>query len=402
MGGRRCLTRNHNRCPSCACLITAYPRTSSIQRWIAPDVSIFARADAKWDEAVTSGGNLWAGMQSDDRKASFLFRTDPHTKDPLLQTVQSPHDGDLIDTMLKWGYFEDPVENAKIDKECDFDAYQGCKRAFAELGIKTASKGNGGPNWCVQWDHQNGPKVVRDKDNKLPPLELQKYVNESCGKEYRVTGGTFEYAVNVESGFAALLNVISPAYSTQQVWKRKPLSSEMPHIRSISDVAWGVWHRATGGKVKDIKYLMVANILNKDTKKIVRSAHETLTPKRSEVAVWPGFDFATDTPAGKALLGSPVGRWAGYFLMQHKTQLGGNKNIPKVRVFKPDGQTLAWFIFYIGADPDPNSNPETGEATGEAMVENVGGRPSDAYDVQIIKRGDGGNVIREHVFRAKL
>tara|TARA_R110002003_G_scaffold72_10_gene6771 strand:+ start:9600 stop:9962 length:363 start_codon:yes stop_codon:yes gene_type:complete len=111
--------------------------------------------------------------------------------------------------------------------------------------------------------------------------------------------------LNAESGAITLLNVISPAFSAQQIWKRKPDSSEMPHIRSISDVAWGVRHRATGGKVEDIKYLMVANILNDDTKRIIRTAHETLTPKRSEVAVWPGFDFATDTPAGKALLGKP-------------------------------------------------------------------------------------------------
>ena len=165
-----------------------FASVQDLSRWSAPTTSIVARADAEWDDAVTSGGNLWAGMQSDDRKASFLFRTDPHTKDPLLQTVQSPHDGDLIETMTKWGYYEDPVENAKIDKECDFDEYQKCKRAFDELGIKTAPKSKGGPNWCVQWDHQNGPKVLRDKDNKLPPLEQQKYMDESCGKEYRVSG----------------------------------------------------------------------------------------------------------------------------------------------------------------------------------------------------------------------
>jgi hypothetical protein len=61
------------------------------------------------------------------------------------------------------------------------------KRAFDELGINTASKANGGPNQCIQLDHRDGAKVVRDKDNKLPPIDKQKYVDESYGKEYRVS-----------------------------------------------------------------------------------------------------------------------------------------------------------------------------------------------------------------------
>lgn len=43
-----------------------------------------------------------------------------------------------------------------------------------------------------------------------------------------------------------------------------------------------------------------------------------------------------DSDAGKALLGSPGERWAGYFLMQHKRQLGGSKFISKIRVFKSE------------------------------------------------------------------
>jgi hypothetical protein len=162
---------------------------------VADDVSLLGSDPAtgvtstgsEWDKAVLSGGNLWAGMHSDDRKASFLFRTDPHTRDPTLQTVQSEHDGDMKELWQKWGYNEDDNENAKIDKECDFDVYHKLKRAFVELGIKTQSKNNGGPNQCVQIDHKNGPKVIRDKYGKLPPLNQQKYIDESCGKEYRVT-----------------------------------------------------------------------------------------------------------------------------------------------------------------------------------------------------------------------
>lgn len=149
--------------------------------------NVVTLADTKWDKAVLSGRNLWAGMHSDDRKASFLFRTDPHTSDPTLQTVQSPYDGDMKELWKKWGYKEDDAGNAKIDKECDFEAYHKLKRAFEELGVKTESKGKGGPNECVQVDHKDGPNVLRDADGKLPSIDEQKYVEESCGKEYRVS-----------------------------------------------------------------------------------------------------------------------------------------------------------------------------------------------------------------------
>jgi hypothetical protein len=150
-------------------------------------VTAVTAASSKWDEAVQSGANLFFGMQSDDRKASFFFKTDPHVKDPTIQTVQSSHDGDMKEEFIKWGYNEDEAENVKIDKECDFETYHKIKRAFDELGIRTESKANKGPNQCVQLDHQNGPKVVRDKDNKLPPIDQQKYIDDCCGKEYRVS-----------------------------------------------------------------------------------------------------------------------------------------------------------------------------------------------------------------------
>jgi hypothetical protein len=130
-------------------------------------------ADATWDKAVISGGHLWAGMRTDDRMASFFFRTDPHVINPLIQSVQSTYDGNLKDTLKKWGYNENDDLNAKIDKECDFDAYHHIKRAFDELGIKTGSKANSGPNQCFEINHYDGPNVIRDEEGKLPGMADQ-------------------------------------------------------------------------------------------------------------------------------------------------------------------------------------------------------------------------------------
>lgn len=120
---------------------------------------------------------------------------------------------------------------------------------------------------------------------------------------YQVTGANFELGVNGKDGMVILINVISPGYSANKLWQQKPASHELPQIRSISDVAWGFWNRAAAGNLANIKYLMVAMIMNEDTRSIIRQAHETLEPKRSEIAVWPGYDFAMNTPAGQAILG---------------------------------------------------------------------------------------------------
>jgi hypothetical protein len=55
--------------------------------------------------------------------------------------------------------------------------------------------------------------------------------------------------------------------------------------------------------VQNIKYLMVAMIMNSETRDIIRQAHASLTPQRSETAVWPGYEFPMDSQAGQALLG---------------------------------------------------------------------------------------------------
>jgi hypothetical protein len=80
--------------------------------------------------------------------------------------------------------------------------------------------------------------------------------------------------------------------------------------------------------------------------------------------------------------GSPVGRWAGYFLMQHKTQLGGNKFISKVRVFKPDTSSLPYMLFY---------------------ADGIAASGEQGDEVRVTKRSDDGkNILREHVLHVKI
>lgn len=77
-----------------------------------------------------------------------------------------------------------------------------------------------------------------------------------------------------------------------------------------------------------------------------------------------------DSDAGKALLGAPVGRWAGYFLMQHKRQLGGNKFISKVRVFTSDKEgSFPYILYYVDGATEL---PGMGEVLPPDCAENGG------------------------------
>jgi hypothetical protein len=59
-------------------------------------------------------------------------------------------------------------------------------------------------------------------------------------------------------------------------------------------MVWGFWNRAASVKL--------CNVMNVDTRNIIRQAHETLEPRQSQPEVGPGFDFTMGTAAGQALL----------------------------------------------------------------------------------------------------
>jgi hypothetical protein len=73
--------------------------------------------------------------------------------------------------------------------------------------------------------------------------------------------------------------------------------------------------------------------------------------------------------------------------LQHKEQLGGNRYIEKVRLFKPSGASLPYLLFYVA----PNAAlGETGTTTA--------GAEDEKFPVHMVERGTGGrNVVREHL-----
>jgi hypothetical protein len=88
-----------------------------------------------------------------------------------------------------------------------------------------------------------------------------------------------------------------------------------------------------------------------------------------------------------AWLGCPNGLAAGYFLLQHKRQLGGAKYIWKVVVFKSDPGELQ-LLFYVDADAHPEKR----------RADKAGPFRSTAVGKSENRTG----FVREHIFRARL
>jgi hypothetical protein len=349
----------------------------------APTPLLKARApDDKWTLSVQRGAKLLQGMQASDKEAAALYG--------LGETAESPFDGDLHDTLISWGWNDNTeAMQKKHDRECDMDSPTGnmLKSCFAELGLGTKSKGQGGPNECFQIEHFDGPAVLLKDDGTRPEKKDQTY-KAPCGTIMRVTDASDAVGVNGIGGAVIAMNIVSPAKAAASLWRRTPLTQELPHIRSFSDISWAFWNRAAGPvhNIMGIKYFMATMVINRETNQHIKKALSELTPPEEETKGWPGHEFSMDTDAGKALLGAPVGRWAGYFLMQHKRQLGGSKWISKVRVFKSEKEgSWPYLLFYVERPAEEPKPPPEGQGN------------------TVVKRSmDGKSALREHVFRVKL
>lgn len=53
---------------------------------------------------------------------------------------------------------------------------------------------------------------------------------------------------------------MSPARAAAALWGRNPLTEELPHIRSFSDISWAFWNRAAAGNIQGIKYFMATMV----------------------------------------------------------------------------------------------------------------------------------------------
>ncbi|KAF2826906.1 hypothetical protein CC86DRAFT_416671, partial [Ophiobolus disseminans] len=167
----------------------------------------------------------------------------------------------------------------------------------------------------------------------------------------------------------------------------------------------GFWHRvASTTQLQNIQYFMSVSVVNEETELvIVPRALKAVGVTDRALKAWPGTDVTVgmdgeEGEAAKALIGSPNGLAPGYFLLQHKRQLGGTKFIWKIRIFKDDG-ALAYpnLLFYV----DPNAPPSKPEKPSSNFMER--NRTDAGVESRVVERSkDGKSMLQEHVVRARL
>ncbi|KAH7410130.1 hypothetical protein DE146DRAFT_775521 [Phaeosphaeria sp. MPI-PUGE-AT-0046c] len=320
--------------------------------------------------------------------------------------MPSPWEGDLKEDMKRWGWKDDSSKYG-LDDECDFEFTHELGRAFEELGISPEPQGDGGPNMCYKAIHYDGPAVIRGPppDKKLPPLKEQKYVVD--GKEYRVTGAEYTIGVNAEDGIVFFIERLSPKAAAMRLWQNGvPSAEELPALQASSDIAWGFYNQACKAKKKplnQIKKFMSLMIVNMETRDVIKQAVSQWKPPKGGLPLngappWPGLDFETLSEEGQALLGTVNGLAVGYFLAQHKSQLG-LKHVSKITVFiddlKPPGSLN--MLFWVENVPPPQKKADVDPMdTGLSST-------ADISESRVLKRSkDGRSIIREHIFYAKL
>jgi hypothetical protein len=167
---------------------------------------------------------------------------------------------------------------------------------------------------------------------------------------------------------------------------------------------------------------MACDISNPETSAIIDIAFQKL--KRSnpngpdEPQAWPGTTFEVDGDGpGMALMGttyyppllfmesswrswytgSSNGVGVGYFLAQHKAQLG-DKYISKIKVFDGDlGEPN--MLFHVEDAPDDDDEMEDTHSDQSSMGTAINGHVKSEF---VTRSEDGKRILREHVFRAKL
>ncbi|KAH8727561.1 hypothetical protein GQ44DRAFT_648667 [Phaeosphaeriaceae sp. PMI808] len=310
--------------------------------------------------------------------------------------IRSPWDGGLVEDFKMWGYREIPNQRPEF---CNFgQGEHNLHRAFGEMGIDSRSSQDGGPNTCYHIEHKYGPTVERGPGGQWPEPNSQWY---RVGlRRLRETEAYTTLGINPVSGVLYLLNRMSPAQAAHVNWDiplDKIKKEFLPDLSATSDHAWGFWSRAkTGGNLADINKIFSCMITNDITLALIDEAlrtyplppgvHESQRPRG--VQKWPGTTFEMHYDAAQALLGSPNGQAAGFFLAQHKHRFGKSKTIEKITVLKADRGWMPYIIFWVidaPAGPTAGGLAEKEHDGGNGTVTN---RQADRNEMEIMVRHD--------------
>ncbi|KAF1928401.1 uncharacterized protein M421DRAFT_92650 [Didymella exigua CBS 183.55] len=314
-----------------------------------PNSNSPAESHSEWDKHVCRGEKLTRASKLDKDKA-----------EAFALPISTKWSGNLETERKLWGYFDSP------DPDCDLEgSYYDITNALEALGVEKSE--------CFRTQHYDSEGEISIKDQTYKVGE----------KEYRATGAHGTFAINVEEGAVFLIDVASAPRKAAQLWGVDAAAKDqLPELIQISDIAWGFWHQAHGGSdLGHITKFVVPQIINDITIRLINQALETYNvpdgeERHNTVPEWPGISFKIDTPAGKALLGSPIGIPTAYFLSQHKSEIGKNKYVSRVTVFRPDedtGSDEPSIIYYVEDAPAPSQGDQNPDQDPEKNSEHTEG-----------------------------
>ncbi|KAF9692231.1 hypothetical protein EKO04_009605 [Ascochyta lentis] len=277
--------------------------------------------DDSWGNLRCKGENLAKAMRSSNAEAGKLWS-------PLLPSAESQWD-DFHDLAGWYWHQETSPEEIKVNFLDDRPGSPGLGLGPALDALGLPSMQSEDPNAGIQIIYvahaDYSLSQLPHNDPRYASVNDQAY---NAGAAYRATGGYYKFGINTSIGAIFGLDRLAPEKAAEE--RTPPIGRDgLPALQRYSDVAWLFWAEQAASK-NQLKYFVTVAITNEQTQCAIRRALKNVN---KEYGPWPGTTFSTDTDEGKVLLGSPNGRAHGYFLAQHKSQLGGNMYISRIQVF---------------------------------------------------------------------
>lgn len=140
----------------------------------------------------------------------------------------------------------------------------------------------------------------------------------------------YQNIYNVPAGFILADQNFSPAFESPEFPAK---GQAYPKLQQWSDVTFLEWQNQAASNVGGLKNILRSNIINLDTRNMMDTALQMMTPPQA-IGFWGSqVTFEMTSDQGKALLGTPNGGGVAWILINHKAQLG-IKTISSVTIWK--------------------------------------------------------------------
>ncbi|KAI4940565.1 hypothetical protein J4E86_010765 [Alternaria arbusti] len=355
--------------------------------------------DTKWQKYLDKGHHLKCLMEATDRGAGWLSRD---TRQP--PSAASKWTGELRAEVPLWYWHEAEVDTSW---DGDFEA-QGLRTAFEGHGLNSRPKFDedgdrvDGSNQCFKITHYDEDRLPDPRPQFGGMMACKDQDYHVAGRKYLATCAFYEFTVNIGANGGGIMatNIESPGHAVlgNMGWGRPANPGELPELRTASDIFWGFWVR-DNPNIKNFRMYAAHHVINPDTCLLVARAMKNKGIKK--LSPWPGAVFPIGTEEYMALIASPIGATAAYFLATHKAELG-IKRISKVTVVtnqpSPSKKRRLPFDMHIFfAVEDVPQDEVTKPGGDDAAVKRETGR----IDSKLISvRDNGTNLVRLHSMMA--